>query len=61
MKKFKYFWITYNNNIFKDYVLYHLNKNHDIINLEFRKLETINKINSIVKKLDEIKTKNELK
>ena len=58
-KKFKYFCFTCNDNLCKDCLLYHLNKNHDVINLEFQKLEMNEKIELINKKLNELKTKNE--
>ena len=54
-RKFKYFCITCKDNICKDCLLYHLKKSHDVINLEIQKLETNKKINSINKKLIEIK------
>ena len=57
-RKFKYFCITCNNNICKDCLHYHLNKNHDVINLEFQMLEMNEKIELINKKLNELQGKN---
>ena len=58
-KKFKYFCTTCNYNICKDCLLGHLNKDHDVINLEFQKLEMNKKIELINNKLNEIKKNNE--
>jgi len=43
-KKFKYFCIICNNNICKDCLQYHLDKNHDLINLEFQMYEMNKKL-----------------
>ena len=58
-KKFKYFCIICNNNLCKDCLQYHLNKNHDLINLEFQMYEMNKKIVKINNKLNEEKARSE--
>ena len=58
-KKFKYFCIICNNNLCKDCLQYHLNKNHDLINLEFQIYEMNKKIVKINNKLNEEKARSE--
>ena len=55
-KKFKYFCIECNNNICEDCLKYHLNKKHDLMNLEIEMFEMnkkIEKINELLNKEEE--------